>query len=120
MRGLTLTKIILHHNKNFRGSHPKKERNGKNKVRIGQGHGKIGRHHCSTLARIMHYNGDMKQRHVILTLVFLYTEWETHPLSLLKGDAPLVTHISLYLPNLICIIGTHISLLSQKRTRLRY
>jgi hypothetical protein len=32
-RGLTLTRIILRHSKNFIGVHPKKERNGKNGVR---------------------------------------------------------------------------------------
>jgi hypothetical protein len=35
-RGLTLERIVLHHNKNFRGEHPKRERNGKNKARTGQ------------------------------------------------------------------------------------
>jgi hypothetical protein len=34
-RGLTLARIILHHNKNFRGAHPKRERNGKNRARSG-------------------------------------------------------------------------------------
>jgi hypothetical protein len=32
---LTLARIILHHNKNFRGAHPKRERNGKNRARSG-------------------------------------------------------------------------------------
>jgi hypothetical protein len=35
MRGLTLTRIILHHHKNFRGVYPKRERNGKNRARSG-------------------------------------------------------------------------------------
>jgi hypothetical protein len=34
-RGLTLIRIVLHHNKNFRGTHPKKEINGKNRARSG-------------------------------------------------------------------------------------
>jgi hypothetical protein len=29
----------------------------------------------------------------------LYTEWETHPLSLIKGDTPLVSCVSHYLHN---------------------
>jgi hypothetical protein len=33
-RGLTLTRIILHHHKNFRGVCPKIERNGKNRATI--------------------------------------------------------------------------------------
>jgi hypothetical protein len=35
-RGLTLARIVLHHNKNFRGERPKRERNSKNKARTGQ------------------------------------------------------------------------------------
>jgi hypothetical protein len=35
-RGLTLTRIILYHNKNFRGARLKRKINGKNGVRIGQ------------------------------------------------------------------------------------
>jgi hypothetical protein len=87
-RGLTLARIVLCHNKNFRGSRPKRERNGKNRART-------RRHHCFVLVGIMHYKGDTKQRCAILTLVFLYTERETHPLCLLKGDMLLVTHVSL-------------------------
>jgi hypothetical protein len=34
-RGLTLARIVLHHNKNFRGACPKRERNGKNRARSG-------------------------------------------------------------------------------------
>jgi hypothetical protein len=34
-RGLTLTRIILRHHKNFRGVHPKGEINGKNRARSG-------------------------------------------------------------------------------------
>jgi hypothetical protein len=34
-RGLTLTRIILYHNKNFRGARLKRKINGKNGVRIG-------------------------------------------------------------------------------------
>jgi hypothetical protein len=34
-RGLTLTIIILHHHKNFRGVRPKRKRNGKNRARTG-------------------------------------------------------------------------------------
>jgi hypothetical protein len=34
-RGLTLTRIRLYHHKNFRGAHPKRERNGKNRARLG-------------------------------------------------------------------------------------
>jgi hypothetical protein len=32
-RGQTLARIVLHHNKNFRGACPKRERNGKNRAR---------------------------------------------------------------------------------------
>jgi hypothetical protein len=32
-RGLTLARIVLHHNKNFRGVRPKKKRNGHNRAR---------------------------------------------------------------------------------------
>jgi hypothetical protein len=35
-RGLTLTRITLPHHKNFRGAHPKRERNGKNRASTGQ------------------------------------------------------------------------------------
>jgi hypothetical protein len=35
MRGLTHARIILCHNKNFRGVRPKLERNGKNRARSG-------------------------------------------------------------------------------------
>jgi hypothetical protein len=31
-RGLTLVRIVLHHNKNFRGARPKRERSGKNRA----------------------------------------------------------------------------------------
>jgi hypothetical protein len=34
-RGLTLARIVLHHNKKFRGAHPKRERNGKTSARLG-------------------------------------------------------------------------------------
>jgi hypothetical protein len=34
-RGLTLARIILHHNKNFSGACPKRERNSKNRTRSG-------------------------------------------------------------------------------------
>jgi hypothetical protein len=34
-RGLTLTRIILRHHKNFRGAYTKRERNGKDMTRIG-------------------------------------------------------------------------------------
>jgi hypothetical protein len=34
-RELTHTRIILRHRKNFRGAHPKRERNGKNRARSG-------------------------------------------------------------------------------------
>jgi hypothetical protein len=34
-KGLTLMRIILHHHKNFRGTHPKRERNSKNRARSG-------------------------------------------------------------------------------------
>jgi hypothetical protein len=54
---------------------------GKEMIRIGQEQCKIGRHHCSALAGNMLYKGDTKQRCVILTLVSVYTKWETHPLS---------------------------------------
>jgi hypothetical protein len=33
MRGLTFTRIILHHHKNFKGARLKRESNGKNRVR---------------------------------------------------------------------------------------
>jgi hypothetical protein len=36
MRGLNLARIILCHNKNFRGARLKRERNGKNKARTEQ------------------------------------------------------------------------------------
>jgi hypothetical protein len=68
-RGLTLTRIILRHHKNFR-----------ERIQKGQEHGKIGRCHYSTLAVNTLYRGDMKQRRVILTLVSLYREWETRTL----------------------------------------
>jgi hypothetical protein len=45
-RELTLERIILHHNKNFRGARPKRERNGKNRS-----------HDYSTLAWTVHYKG---------------------------------------------------------------
>jgi hypothetical protein len=32
-RGITVTRIVFHHNKNFRGMRPKRERNGKNRAR---------------------------------------------------------------------------------------
>jgi hypothetical protein len=35
-RGLTLTRIVLRHNKNFRGTHPKGEINGKNMAKTGK------------------------------------------------------------------------------------
>jgi hypothetical protein len=31
--GITVTRIVFHHNKNFRGMRPKRERNGKNRAR---------------------------------------------------------------------------------------
>jgi hypothetical protein len=34
-RGLTLARIVLHHNKTFSGAHSKRERNGKNRARSG-------------------------------------------------------------------------------------
>jgi hypothetical protein len=83
-RGLTLTRIVLRHNKNFRGVRPKRERNGK-----------IGRRYYSSLARIAHYKGETKQRRTILTLISLYAERETCPLSLLKVDTSPFT----------CVIG---------------
>jgi hypothetical protein len=72
-RGLTLTRIILHHHKNFR-EHVKKGKKWSEQ-------GKIGCRHYSTLAGNAHYKGGMKWRHAILMLVSLYAEWETHPLS---------------------------------------
>jgi hypothetical protein len=54
---------------------------GKEMIRIGQEQCKIGCRHCSALAGNMLYKGDTKQRCAILTLVFVYTEWETHLLS---------------------------------------
>jgi hypothetical protein len=35
-RGLTHTKIVLRHKKKFRGTHPKRERNGKNMTKTGK------------------------------------------------------------------------------------
>jgi hypothetical protein len=32
-RGITLARIVLHHNKNFRGAYPKRERNDKSTAR---------------------------------------------------------------------------------------
>jgi hypothetical protein len=84
--------------------------------------------------------------HSTCRCVSLYTEREIHPLSILKEDAPPVTRVSLYshngrrvrfhdkrrrarvpssvrllyLNNRRHAIKTHFSLLSQKRTRLRY
>jgi hypothetical protein len=62
----------------------------------------------------------MKQRHAIPTLVSLYTEWETHPLSFLKGDVLPITRVSLYLRNRRGVILTQVSLLSQKHAHLEY
>jgi hypothetical protein len=36
--GLTLVRIVLRHNNNFREVHPKSKRNGKNRVRTWQDH----------------------------------------------------------------------------------
>jgi hypothetical protein len=42
------------------------------------------------------------------------------PAFMLNEDAPLLTCTSLYLCNWRHVVGTHISLLSQKRARLGY
>jgi hypothetical protein len=89
-------------------------------VRTGQEQDKIGYLHCSTLVGITHYKGDTKQRRVILMPVSLFIERETRPLSLLKGYALPVMRVSLYFYNRRCVILTCVSLLSQKRARLRY
>jgi hypothetical protein len=58
-RGLTFARIILHHNKNFRGAHPK---------------WKIKEGHYFALAESAHYKGEMKWRHATLTLISHHTE----------------------------------------------
>jgi hypothetical protein len=55
----------------------------------------------------------------MLMLMSLYRKRETHLLSLLKGDAPPLTRISLYLHNQRRAILTSISLLPQQQVRLR-
>jgi hypothetical protein len=67
---------MLHHHKIFGGDVEK----GKEMVRTGEEQDKIGRHHYSSLAGRTLFKGDTKYRYVILTLVSLYTNWETRPL----------------------------------------
>jgi hypothetical protein len=76
-RGLTLTRIMLHHHKIF-GEGLQKETE---MVRRGEEYGKIRHPHCSALAGSALFKGDTKWRHAIITLISLYVEWETHPLS---------------------------------------
>jgi hypothetical protein len=42
------------------------------------------------------------------------------PAFMIKGDMPLAMCVSFYLRNGRCVIGMHVSLLSQKRAHLRY
>jgi hypothetical protein len=115
-RGLTLTRIILVTTRILEGRIQKE----KQMVRTGQQQGKIGHCYCSALAGISHYKEDIKWRCAILTIVSLYIEWETFSLSLLKRDAPLVTHVSLYLCNRRHTIGMCISHLSYMWVHLEY
>jgi hypothetical protein len=67
-------------------------------VVIGQEQGKIGCHHYSALAENVHYKEDTKRRHVILMLVSIYRMGDAAAF-MLKGEAPLVMRVSLYLHN---------------------
>jgi hypothetical protein len=62
---------------------------GKEMARTGQEHGKIGRHHCSVLARNTLYKGHMKWRCTILTLISIYGMGDA-PTFMIKGEAPYI------------------------------
>jgi hypothetical protein len=67
-RVLTIIRIVLWHNKNFRGMHPKRF--------------KMVRTEQDSLVK------GLNRLHTIVTFVSLYMESETCQHSLVKGDAP--------------------------------
>jgi hypothetical protein len=112
----------------------------KEMVKTRQEKGKIGRRHCSALARNMLYKGETKQRCVILTLVLYIQNGRRAHIYDKRRSArvrdgrqngrcahfrdkrkytPRNVH-PLYMHIRICAIGMHVSLLSHKWVRLGY
>jgi hypothetical protein len=116
MRGLTLTRIMLHHHNIFREPRPER----KEMVGTREEQGKIGRRHCSTLAGIMLKGGyeiEMRHSNAHLSIYRMgdvpafMKKGDTSafvlgdgmgdvPAFVIKGDVPLEMCVSL-----TCVIG---------------
>jgi hypothetical protein len=108
-RGLNLTRIIFHHHKNFRGARLKRERNSKNRVRIGQD--RAPPLFCPSWEHILlgEYETEMRYSNTCLSIYGMGDALA----FVITGDVPPVMCISLYLCSRRRAIVTCISLLSR-------